>query len=134
MILKQAQGYDLRKFLSQKVLVCAQLGPGKLLLCNCPVCSFFRCLPLTTIRDKKVRMVTRVSRIKHVFILSLTIYYFFPLRHMDPSLLPPKLFLAIRKQDQIIISELYLLNCFASAMNWHLPVCILQSAMHFLKS
>lgn len=113
MILKQAQGYDLRKFLSQKVLVCAQLGPGKLLLCNCPVCSFFRCLPLTTISDKKVRMVTRVSRLKHLFLFSLTIYYFFfSLRHMDPSLLLPKLFLANRKQDQIIISEFTFIKLF----------------------
>jgi len=77
MILKQQQGYDLRKFLSQKVLASAQLGPGKLLLCNCPVSFFFMHLPVTTVSSKKARMVICVSRIKHVFILTLTIYYFF---------------------------------------------------------
>lgn len=103
MILKQQQGYDLRKFLSQKVLASAQLGPGKLLLWNCSVSSFIWHLPLTSVSDKNGRMIICVSRIKRV-ILSLTTYYIFSLSQMEHSLIP--LIFSFRKQDQIKISDI----------------------------
>lgn len=92
-ILKQQQGYGLRKFLSQKELASAQLGPEKLLLCNCPVSSFLRHLPLTSVSDKNGRIIICVSRIKHVM-LSLTTYsIFFSLRQMEHIFLPLKFLL-----------------------------------------
>lgn len=77
MVLKQQRGYDLRKFLSQKVLASAQLRPEKLLLCNCPVSSFLRHLLLTSVCDKNGRMTICVSRIKHATFSLTTSYIFF---------------------------------------------------------
>lgn len=60
---------------SESAYICT-MAPGKLLLCNCPVSSFLRHLPLTSVSDKNGSMITCVSRINHVT-LSLTTYYIF---------------------------------------------------------
>lgn len=67
MLLKQQQGYNLRKFLTYKVLASAHLGPGKLLLHNCNIFLFLKSLPLTCVHDKKLKLEWPsflVSRIK----------------------------------------------------------------------
>lgn len=124
-ILKQQQGYGLRKFLSQKELASAQLGPEKLLLCNCPVSSFLRHLPLTSVSDKNGRIIICVSRIKHVM-LSLTTYSIFFFFETDGAHFPSTKISPLEnriRSKYLIFCKMFCICHELSSIRLHSSVC-----------